>query len=181
MTKDKNIILENINCIEVDYSNCAHTSALTNLIQIYATDPMGGGEPIADATLARLPDEMSKRPHVFSLLMFACLRHACGSKSDSQSIPIAFANCIESFSTFKAQTVVNIHDFAVIPQVRGLGVSQALIKKIEQASKARGACKLTLEVLEGNQIAKSAYLKAGFSAYELDPGMGQALFWEKSL
>jgi GNAT superfamily N-acetyltransferase len=96
-------------------------------------------------------------------------------------VPIAFANCIESFSTFKGKSVVNIHDFAVIPEARGQGVSQRLILGIEDASRARGACKLTLEVLEGNKVAKNAYLKAGFSGYELDPALGRALFWEKGL
>jgi hypothetical protein len=40
---------------------------------------------------------------------------------------------------------------------------------------------VTLEVLEGNQIAKNAYIKFGFAGYELDPKMGKALFWEKPL
>jgi hypothetical protein len=38
-----------------------------------------------------------------------------------------------------------------------------------------------LEVLTGNRLAQSAYLKFGFGAYELDPEMGGAIFWQKAL
>jgi hypothetical protein len=34
-------------------------------------------------------------------------------------------------------------------------------------------------VLQGNQAAVGAYLKAGFKPYQLDPQMGQAMFFEK--
>ena len=45
----------------------------------------------------------------------------------------------------------------------------------------KNCCKITLEVLEGNTIAKNAYKKFGFMGYELDPKMGKAMLWEKSL
>ncbi|WP_371194128.1 GNAT family N-acetyltransferase [Glaciecola sp. SC05] len=172
-------IFNNINCVEVDFKNASHTDALLTLLQVYATDPMGGGEPIESKVTATLITEMSKRSHVFSVIVFA--DKVLDSSPSVSTLPIAFANCIESFSTFKGRAVVNIHDFAVIPEARGHGISQRLLQCIEEVSIARGACKLTLEVLEGNTIAKNAYLKAGFSGYELDPALGQALFWEKSL
>jgi GNAT superfamily N-acetyltransferase len=162
---------QRVSCIEVDYGNPAHTTLLLQLLQMYAQDPMGGGEAISADTTGRLIAEMAKRPHVFSILVF-----------DTQSEKaLGFANCIESFSTFKCRPVVNIHDFAVIPEARGAGVSQVLVEAIAQAAKHRDACKLTLEVLEGNKSAQRAYQKAGFKGYELDPEMGQALFWEKPL
>ncbi|MFT5635935.1 MAG: hypothetical protein ACI89T_001390 [Cognaticolwellia sp.] len=40
---------------------------------------------------------------------------------------------------------------------------------------------MTLEVLEGNKVAKNAYQKVGFGSYVLDPEMGQAVFWQKKL
>jgi ribosomal protein S18 acetylase RimI-like enzyme len=52
---------------------------------------------------------------------------------------------------------------------------------IEMLSKDKGACKITLEVLEGNIAAQKAYIKSGFKGYELDPSMGQAMFWEKPI
>ena len=56
-----------------------------------------------------------------------------------------------------------------------------MLDEVERIAKEKGCCKLTLEVLEGNIVAKKAYEKFGFSSYELDPATGKALFWEKVL
>ena len=45
----------------------------------------------------------------------------------------------------------------------------------------RGACKLTLEVLDGNAPARALYRRLGFAAYQLDPAMGHAQFLQKWL
>lgn len=46
---------------------------------------------------------------------------------------------------------------------------------------SRGCCKITLEVLGGNLVAKKVYSKAGFESYELDPTVGKAEFWQKKI
>lgn len=112
---------------------------------------------------------MLSRPYMHSFLVYE------GNK------PLAFANCIESFSTFSAKGLINIHDFAVIPEARGKGISQFLIEGIEGFALTIDCTKLTLEVLEGNRSAMRAYEKAGFSAYQLSPDMGNAMFWQKKL
>ncbi|AIE76231.1 Histone acetyltransferase HPA2-related acetyltransferase (plasmid) [Synechocystis sp. PCC 6714] len=56
-----------------------------------------------------------------------------------------------------------------------------MLQKAENIAVNLGCCKLTLEVLEGNYAAQSAYKAFGFSGYELNPKMGKALFWEKKL
>ena len=56
-----------------------------------------------------------------------------------------------------------------------------MLEAIESVAVERKCCKLTLEVLEGNHIAQHVYKKFGFAAYELDPKMGQAMFFEKKL
>jgi ribosomal protein S18 acetylase RimI-like enzyme len=118
---------------------------------------------------------------VFSVLAYAELGSEDDHEHKSEKQPIGFANCIESFSTFKAKTVVNIHDFAIVNKARGQGISQGMMDYIEMLSKDKGACKITLEVLEGNIAAQKAYIKSGFKGYELDPSMGQAMFWEKPI
>ena len=67
----------------------------------------------------------------------------------------------------------------VVNDFRGLGISQLMLAKVEELGKEKGCCKLTLEVLQGNEVACHAYIKFGFDAYELDPKMGKALFWQK--
>ena len=56
-----------------------------------------------------------------------------------------------------------------------------MLAEVESIARDHDCCKLTLEVLEGNHIAKNAYQKLGFAGYELDPDTGQAVFWQKSL
>ena len=152
---------------KVDYHNQLHLSQLFLLLQMYAKDPMGGGEAISDKVIKNLPAALASRPYMHSFLVY------------DQHHPIAFANCIESFSTFSGKGVFNIHDFAVDPDSRGKDVSQFLLSGIEAAAKALGCTKITLEVLQGNTSAIRAYQKAGFSAYQLKPELGDALFWQK--
>ena len=75
----------------------------------------------------------------------------------------------------------NIHDVVVLPEYRGRGIGLARLDFIESEARARGACKLTLEVLQGNEAAKRVYSKKGYATYQLDPKMGAAEFWEKKL
>ena len=58
---------------------------------------------------------------------------------------------------------------------------QRLLAAVEAHAIGLNCCKLTLEVLEGNTIAQSAYRSLGFDGYQLDPSLGKALFWEKKL
>ncbi|MFT6268687.1 MAG: GNAT superfamily N-acetyltransferase [Alphaproteobacteria bacterium] len=153
--------------VKVDYSKQAHIDHLLTMLQMYAKDPMGGGQVIADDVVKSLPQALASRSFMHSFLVY----------KDEQ--PIAFANCIESFSTFSAKGVMNIHDFAVSPEARGQDVSQFLLEGIQNVALSIGCTKLTLEVLEGNKSAIRAYEKSGFTAYQLEPELGDAMFWQK--
>jgi ribosomal protein S18 acetylase RimI-like enzyme len=90
-------------------------------------------------------------------------------------------NCIEGFSTFACRPLINIHDVAVLSSHRGKGVGRLMMEKAEQIARERGACKLTLEVLTGNQPARKLYAMLGFADYQLVPAMGHACFMQKWL
>lgn len=152
-----------------DYTDPRHQEDLIFLLDAYATDPMGGAEPLTDYTRDNLCREMAARPQVFTVLCYV----------DGQ--PAGLCNCVEGFSTFKAKPLVNIHDIAVVPGFRGLGLSHRMLERVEVVARERGCCKLTLEVLEGNEVARRSYSSFGFSGYALDPVHGNALFWEKAL
>jgi GNAT superfamily N-acetyltransferase len=139
------------------------------LLDAYAQDPMGGGEGLTQDVKARLCDDLAARPTAASFIAWL------------NGAPVGLINCIEGYSTFKAQPLMNIHDIAVLPDHRGAGVGQALLMAAEQHARARGCCKLTLEVLTGNARALSSYLRFGFAPYELDPAAGQASFMQKWL
>jgi ribosomal protein S18 acetylase RimI-like enzyme len=159
----------NITVLVADYTNPQHATDLALMLDVYASDPMGGGGGISDHVKQNLASELAKLPHAFSVLCYV------------DDKPAGLVNCFEVFSTFKCKPIVNIHDLAVAPEFRGLGISQKMLDKVSETAQDRGCSKLTLEVLEGNKVAQNAYLKYGFKGYELDPTMGRALFWEMPL
>ena len=69
----------------------------------------------------------------------------------------------------------------VIEKYRGHGLGLKMLQAVEDHAQKKGCCKVTLEVLEGNKVARNAYLKFGFAGYQLDPDTGNALFMEKAL
>lgn len=158
-----------IEVLTANYKNNQHAKDIGYLLNFYAEEPMGGGEPLPDYVVNNVAAGLAKVPGAFSILCYV------------DNKPAGLANCFEVFSTFKCKPLVNIHDLMVASDFRGLGISQLLLKKVEELAQARGCCKITLEVLEGNKIAQNAYLKFGYDGYELDPEMGKALFWQKTL
>ncbi len=159
----------NIEIVEADYLKKSHAQDMVFLMDSYATDPMGGGNPLAEEVKNNLAKELSKRPYAFTIMSYI------------NGTAAGLINCFELFSTFSCKPLINIHDVIVLEKYRGHGLSQKMLERAENIAISRGCCKLTLEVLEGNRIAKSSYSKFGFSDYELDPKMGRALFWQKVL
>ncbi|MDT8992181.1 GNAT family N-acetyltransferase [Curvibacter sp. APW13] len=153
----------------VDYHRSDDANALVAMLDAYARDPMGGGEPLSAHARANVVGSLASMPHAFSVLAF------------DGGAAVGFANCFEGFSTFACRPLVNIHDFAVLASSRGRGVGQALMACIEEEARRRGACKLTLEVLQGNRAAYQLYQRLGFANYQLDPAMGHAEFLQKYL
>ncbi|MEM1085342.1 MAG: GNAT family N-acetyltransferase [Verrucomicrobiota bacterium] len=143
--------------------------AVLELLNEYAVDIAGGGEPLSAHTREHLIGELRKRLGCRVVLAF----------EDDE--PAGLAICFEAFSTFKCQPILNIHDFTVAPRFRGRGIAKAMLSRIEELALEQDCGKLTLEVLEGNEVARRLYAGVGFKGYELDPKMGHALFLEKVL
>lgn len=158
-----------ISIIKADYNNDTHAQDIVFLLNEYAMDPMGGGEALSDYTQQHLIKNLKQQSNIFTVLAYV------------DDKPAGIANCVVGFSTFNAKPLVNFHDVAVIKDYRRQGLTKLMFNKVEEIAKEMGCCKLTLEVLEGNSVARSAYADQGFSGYELDPKMGQAVFWQKKL
>lgn len=158
--------------VQADYSDAAHMAALLQLLDAYARDPAGGGEGLSAYALAHLPEALRQRPTLFSVLAF---------DAQTDMLPLGLVNCVEGFSTFACKPLVNVHDVVVAATHRGQRIGQQMLEKVEQIARARGACKLTLEVLSGNRSAMALYQRIGFEHYQLDPAMGQANFMQKWL
>jgi len=152
-----------------DYLNKVQGDEIAYLLSLYSKDPMGGGHPLDDYVIKNIAVELSKRSEAFSVIGYV------------DATPAGLVNCFEGFSTFACKPLVNIHDMIVLEQFRGKGLSHKMLNKVEEIAIDRGCCKLTLEVLSGNTVAQSSYQKFGFAAYELDPVVGTAQFWQKPL
>lgn len=158
-----------------DYANPVHAQALVRLLDAYARDPMGGGEPLSQFATAHIVAALAARAQAFSVLAFAAVDGLGGER------PVGLVNCIEGFSTFACRPLVNVHDVAVLPEYRGQRVAAKMLALVEEIARERGACKLTLEVLAGNAGALKLYGRIGFAGYQLDPAMGQAQCLQKWL
>jgi ribosomal protein S18 acetylase RimI-like enzyme len=158
-----------IQTVIADYTDPRQGEDLLHLLDTYSRDEMGDSAPLDGEVRRNLLQELSKLPHAFSVLCYV------------NDQPAGLINCFEAFSTFKSRPLVNVHDVMVAPDFRGLGLSQIMMAKVEEIAKEKGCCKITLEVLEGNTVARNAYEKFGFDGCELDPALGKALFLEKQL
>nr|WP_295772309.1 GNAT family N-acetyltransferase [Rhodoferax sp.] len=158
-----------VHVVRADYGNPIHAAALVHLLDAYACDPMGGAHALSEFVKANLVSALAARPQAYSVLAFD------GDRA------IGLVNCIEGFSTFACRPLVNVHDVAVLASHRGQKVAEKMLAFAESVAVERGACKMTLEVLQGNGGAYRLYQRLGFANYQLDPAMGQAQFMQKWL
>ena len=158
-----------IEVLTLNYQDPQHAQDMLFLLEMYALDPMGGNTALSQMVKDNLAAELAKLPHAFSVICYV------------DNKPAGLVNCFEALSTFTCKPLINIHDVVVSDAFRGLGLSQKMLQHVENIAIQKGCCKVTLEVLDGNHIAKNAYIKFGFTGYELDPKIGKALFWEKPL
>ncbi len=153
-----------VSVLQANYADPMHARALIEMLDAYACDPAGGGQALSAHARDHLIAELKSRPTAFSVLAF-----------DGAQV-VGLANCIEGFSTFACKPVVNVHDLAVAASYRGRRIGEQMLALVQQIARQRGACKLTLEVLSGNQSAIRLYERYGFVSFQLDPAMGQAQF-----
>lgn len=164
--------MQDIRVCVADYADARHAAALVQMLDAYARDPMGGGEPLSDFSRANVVAELARVPQAFSVLAF--LGETCDT-------PVGLVNCLQGFSTFACKPLINVHDLAVAAGYRGQRIGERMLDLVEDVARQRGACKITLEVLSGNTGAMRLYARAGFAQYALDPAAGQASFMQKWL
>lgn len=152
---------------EADLHDPVHAAGIVSLLVGYAREPGGGGRAIPDAVQQRLIPALAREPHAHVWVAL----HAAD--------PVGVAVCFRGFSTFAARPVLNVHDLAVRPDVRGRGVGGRLLEAVETHARRLGCCKLTLEVHGDNHHAQSLYARFGFSGLPSSPGESPTLFLEK--
>jgi len=167
-----NAVVDTVRICRADYANPAHARALVAMLDAYAHDPMGGGDGLSDFAKQNLVPSLAALPQAFSILAF---------DGADDATPIGLVNCLEGFSTFACRPLVNVHDLAVLGGYRGRRVGERMLALVEDIARERGACKITLEVLQGNAAALRLYARVGFTNYQLSAATGYAQFLQKYL
>lgn len=158
-----------IEIVESNYTEDGHEEFIAELLDEYAADITGGGVGLPKDVKSNVVKELQKRENIYTVIAFV------------DGNPAGLVISIEGFSTFACKPLLNIHDVIVSPRYRGRGIARMMLGKVENIALRSGCCKLTLEVLEGNAIARNLYKATGFEPYQLDSKMGKALFLEKKL
>ncbi|WP_168566409.1 GNAT family N-acetyltransferase [Crateriforma spongiae] len=161
--------MSKIELVAVDYQNSQHANDLVSMLDHYASDVSGGGEPLSAEVRQSLAARLATRSDADSVLAYVDNR------------PAGLLNCFEGFSTFAARPLLNIHDVIVHQDFRRRGIARRLLNAARDIAIRRGCCKMTLEVLSENRGAVAAYKQFGFERYQLDPTFGPAVFMEMKL
>lgn len=151
----------------LDLNDAGQALIWLELLDHYASDPMGGGDGLSAYAKLNLVATMRQVPGFHGGLAWL----------DGEAVGLI--DCFAGFSTFAAKPLLNVHDIVVRADCRGQGIGRALLDWAEQRAAALGCCKLTLEVLSNNHSAMACYERAGFAPYMLDPQAGHALFLQK--
>jgi ribosomal protein S18 acetylase RimI-like enzyme len=152
-----------ISVADADLDDPGHAQGLIAVLDAYAREAIGGGQPLTPEVRSRLIPELRARPNAVVLLAFDAGR------------PVGAAVCFVGFSTFAARPLLNLHDLAVLPDRRGAGVGRALLEAVEARARDLGCCKLTLEVRQDNARAQSLYKSFGFGHFA--PGVEMPTFF----
>jgi ribosomal protein S18 acetylase RimI-like enzyme len=158
-----------VTVIEADLTNPEHGRDIVSLTAAYACDPMGNGEPLPPAVLARLVSGLRNHPTTILFLAYV----------DNKAVGIA--TCFLGFSTFAALPLINIHDLAVLPDHRGEGIGRSLLEAVERKARALGCSKVTLETQEHNTLARHLYEAVGFTNVIEGNSAERLLFYAKKL
>jgi GNAT superfamily N-acetyltransferase len=155
--------------VEADLARPDHQRDVVAMTTAYAMDVRGNDGPLPPEVISRLIPGLRQHPTTTIFLAYI------------EGRAVGIATCFLGFSTFTARSLLNIHDFAVLPEHRGTGVGRALLQAAELHAREMGCARLTLEVQDGNVRAKQVYKVAGFAQAVYGGATGGALFYMKAL
>ena len=155
--------------IEADLSQLEQQEAVVSLLDMYARDPMANGSGLPEAVKRDLIAGLRAHPTTVVFLGY----------HDDRAVGIAL--CFIGFSSFYARRLMNIHDLAVAPEGRRLGLARALLEAVDNKARELDCCKVTLEVMANNAPARALYESEGFKPYARDANTSQTLMLQKML
>ena len=138
-----------VQIIRADLNNPKHAADIVKLVDLFARDEMGQEEPLDEEVRVDMISEMKKVPTTRVYLAY------------HEDRALGLITCFLGFSTFTASKTFKIHDIAVHPDARGMGVGTMLIETVKDEAEDMGCSKITLEVREDNP-AQKLYKREGF-------------------
>lgn len=142
-------VKKNLRIVKADLDNPKHASDIVEIVDLFARDPMGQNQPLEKEVIENMVDEMKKVPTTMTYIAYL------------NDKAVGIVTCFIGFSTFTASKVFKIHDVAVHPDARGMGIGTRMLIKIGEEARNLGCAKVTLEVREDNP-ARRLYEKLGF-------------------
>ncbi|MBI1312813.1 GNAT family N-acetyltransferase [bacterium] len=136
--------------IEADLGNNEHTTGIIDVLDSYASDPVGGGQPLSPDVRARVIPLIRDHPAAFVLLALV----------DDRVVGLVL--CFLNLSTFRARAELHIEDLAVLPEFRGQRVGRALLEAAETKGRTLDCCRMALNVQDDNLRALGLYRSFGF-------------------
>ncbi|MFZ4457228.1 MAG: GNAT family N-acetyltransferase [Bacteroidales bacterium] len=149
---------------QIDFENKHHQQIVTELINGYISDEMGGGELLNSKQQKDLIEGLRNHPKAIAIY------------AEQDQKPAGIIVAFENFSTFSVQPMLNIHDVFVKPEFRGFGIGRTLMNGIVELAKKRNCSRITLEVRHDNTPAMELYKSLDF--HDTEPPM---YFWRKYL
>lgn len=153
-----------IKTVQADMNNDIELNQIILVLEKYKMDGMGDSPPFSRREVERLKHHLISHPSMFVFLIYIDNIIAGGSI------------CFNTFSSFTAKNIINIHDLFILKEFRGLGLGRKLMACIIDKACELNCSKITLEVREDNVSARKLYSSLGFS--EATPIMN---FWSKPL
>src|SRR5690554_1349120 len=138
-----------IEIIQADLDNPKHAADIVKIVDLFARDPMGQDEALEEDVRVDMIAEMKKIPTAMTYIAY------------NEEDVLGIVTCFIGFSTFTASKTFKIHDVAVHPDARGMGIGTLLLNKVEAEAERMGCSKITLEVRTDNP-AKNLYEREGF-------------------
>ncbi len=129
-----------------------HQAGIVELLNMYASEPLQGGQPLSDEVKSRLIPALAEQTNG---------RYFLAVQTDQ---PVGVSICFVGFSTFSALPILNVHDLAVHRDFRGQGIGTKLLDAVEREAIRLACCKLTLEVQHENVNARRLYERVGFDS-----------------
>lgn len=96
-----------------------------------------------------------------SAAMFLDGAYVEGTVAYNEGQMIAYALFYKNFASFRGQRGYYLEDIFIDSNYRGMGVGEAMLKKIAQIARSNGAERIDFQVLDWNEPAISFYEKLG--------------------